>query len=69
MQLSTVMLRAGLGIKATKPQHIANAVKQVFAHEYREQHDGGTFFFFLIRGTSRMQHSLPLNSERSSQCR
>lgn len=41
MQLSTVMVRAGLGLKATKSQHIANAVKQVFAHEYREQHGGG----------------------------
>lgn len=44
MQLSTVMIRAGLGLKAAKSQHIANAVKQVFAHQYREEHGGSMFF-------------------------
>lgn len=38
------MVRAGLGVKSSKPQHIANTVKQVFAHEYREKNGGGMFF-------------------------
>lgn len=40
MHPQTVMVRAGLGSKASKPKNIANAVKQVFAHNYRENHGG-----------------------------
>ncbi|KAF7966238.1 hypothetical protein HWV62_39451 [Athelia sp. TMB] len=38
LQYQTVMYLAGLGSKANKPRNISNAVKKVFAHEYREEH-------------------------------
>lgn len=37
----TVLVRAGLALKATKVKNVSNAVRKVFAHEYRLQHNGG----------------------------
>lgn len=41
MHPQTVLVRAGLALKATKTTNIANAVRKVFAHQYRQEHDGG----------------------------
>ncbi|KAF7967027.1 hypothetical protein HWV62_36037 [Athelia sp. TMB] len=40
LQYQTVLHLSGLGLKASKPRNISNAVKKVFAHEYREEHGG-----------------------------
>lgn len=39
----TVLVRAGLALKATKVRNVSNTVRKVFAHEYRLKHNGGTF--------------------------